>query len=87
MKVKFSSPYVLGTRETIILSMKHPPCSYFGCEEKVCEHDVDYPPPSMRFCQKHSEELGAYIQNHNIPKILGFWVKANGGAKRLAETF
>jgi len=62
-------------------------CSYFGCEQDVCEHDINYPPPSMRFCQKHSDEVNGYIKRHEIPKILSFWVKANGGAKRMAETF
>lgn len=66
--------------------MNNPICSYFGCEEEVCEHDLNYPPPGMRFCQKHSEEINGFIERAEIPRIIGFWIRANGGAKRLAES-
>jgi len=62
-------------------------CSYFGCEKEVCERDKEFPPPSMRFCQEHSEQLESFITaNPFDPKtLLSFWIKANGGAKRLSR--
>lgn len=63
-----------------------PVCSFFGCADLVCEADKDLP-QRMHFCQKHRDQLQGYVERHEVPKILGFWVKANGGAKRLAETF
>ena len=61
-------------------------CSFFGCAELVCEADKESP-DRMHFCQKHHDQLAQYVKDNAIPKIIGFWVKANGGAKKLASTF
>ena len=61
-------------------------CSFFGCAELVCEADKESP-DRMHFCQKHHDQLAQYVKENAIPKIIGFWVKANGGAKKLASTF
>ena len=61
-------------------------CSFDGCDELVCEADKESP-DRMHFCQKHHDQLAQYVKENAIPKIIGFWVKANGGAKKLASTF
>ena len=61
-------------------------CSFFGCKELICEADKESP-DRMHFCQKHHDQLAQYVKDNAIPKIIGFWVKANGGAKKLASTF
>ncbi len=61
-------------------------CSFYGCEKDVCEADKELE-QRMHFCQEHHDQLAGYITNGDVKKILGFWVKANGGAKKLAETF
>ena len=61
-------------------------CSFDGCGELVCEADKESP-DRMHFCQKHHDQLAQYVKDNAIPKIIGFWVKANGGAKKLASTF
>ena len=66
--------------------MKKQICSFDGCEEEVCEADKESP-DRMHFCQKHHDQLAQYVKDNAIPKIIGFWVKANGGAKKLASTF
>lgn len=61
-------------------------CSFDGCNELVCEADKESP-DRMHFCQQHHDQLAQYVKDNAIPKIIGFWVKANGGAKKLAKTF
>jgi len=61
-------------------------CSFDGCEDEVCEADKESP-DRMHFCQNHHDQLAQYVKDNAIPKIIGFWVKANGGAKKLARTF
>lgn len=73
--------------EPVIRKRAVNPCSYFGCGEEICEHDKDYPPPSMCFCQKHSDEIRSYVEAGDAKKIMAFWIKANGGPQRLADTF
>ena len=73
-----------GEDETAITIMEK--CSFDGCEELVCEADKESP-DRMHFCQKHHDQLAQYVKENAIPKIIGFWVKANGGAKKLASTF
>ena len=63
-----------------------PVCSFFGCVDSICAADKESP-DRMHFCQSHHDQLAQYVKDNNVPKILGFWIKANGGAKRLAETF
>lgn len=60
-------------------------CSYFGCDEFVCKEDLNIQ-QGMKFCQSHHDQLEKIIEEENPKKIIGFWIKANGGAKRLAET-
>ena len=61
-------------------------CSFDGCADEVCEADKESP-NRMHFCQTHHDQLAQYVKDNAVPKILGFWVKANGGAKKLASTF
>jgi hypothetical protein len=61
-------------------------CDYFGCDEPICDADKEYNPPSLMFCVNHSNEVDMYIEDHNIPELLAFWVRAGGGAKRMAGT-
>lgn len=61
-------------------------CSFYGCNKDVCDADKELR-QRMHFCQEHHDELAGYIKDGNVKKIVGFWIKANGGAKRMAETF
>ena len=61
-------------------------CDFFGCYEPVCEADKELKrPTSLRFCQKHSDEINAYFKSHDIRNIMKFWVRSQGGAKRMAR--
>lgn len=73
-----------GKDETVTMVVEK--CSFDGCGELVCEADKESP-DRMHFCQKHHDQLAQYVKENAIPKIIGFWVKANGGAKKLASTF
>lgn len=61
-------------------------CSFDRCEKEVCDEDKDSP-DRMKFCQEHHDELKKYAIDGDAKAILGFWIKANGGAKKLAQTF
>ena len=61
-------------------------CDYFLCEDEICEEDKKIE-QGMKFCQKHHDELHSYLtaEPFNPAKVLGFWVKSNGGAKKLTK--
>jgi hypothetical protein len=61
-------------------------CSYDGCGKEVCEADKELK-QRMHFCQSHHDELAKFIEEGKVPQIVGFWIRANGGAKKLAATF
>lgn len=61
-------------------------CSFDGCKDEVCEADKESP-DRMRFCQNHYNQLAQYVKDNAIPEILSFWIKANGGVKKLASMF
>ena len=60
-------------------------CDYYGCPAPVRVQDINFKPPSFRLCVKHGAELDALVVEVNAKKILGFWVKAQGGPKRAAR--
>ncbi len=76
--------FASGNDKTVTMVVEK--CSFDGCGELVCEADKESP-DRMHFCQKHHDQLAKYVKDNAIPKIIGFWVKANGGAKKLASTF
>lgn len=82
-KVKRLSAEIDSATGKLVFAEK---CSFDGCEELVCEADKESP-DRMHFCQKHHDQLAQYVKENAIPKVIGFWVKANGGAKKLASTF
>ncbi len=59
-------------------------CSYDGCEKEVCSESAEHTRDRMHFCQEHHDEITKLVDEWVIPKVLGWWVKANGGAKKLA---
>ncbi len=65
-----------------------PECSFYGCYEYICKED-EVIEQHMKFCQKHHDELESYVtaQPFSPAKIISFWIRANGGAKRMAEKF
>jgi hypothetical protein len=60
-------------------------CSYYQCTEPITKEEIDSE-DKMLFCKQHYEELKAKIEKGDYKGIIGFWVRANGGAKRLAES-
>lgn len=61
-------------------------CNFWGCDEPICEEDLRLAKASsLRFCQKHSDEINSYFAEWNIPKIMDFWVRSYGGEERMAE--
>jgi hypothetical protein len=59
-------------------------CSYFSCEEEVCNLDKDSD-DAMKFCEKHYYELQKLMSSLDIPGILKFWINANGGPHRMVH--
>jgi len=38
-------------------------CSFYGCDEPICEADKQLKNPgSLRFCQEHSDEINSYFK-------------------------
>jgi len=66
--------------------MKKIICDFDGCEDEVCEEDMQYTPPTKRFCEKHSQAFDDAIETTNVPELLSLWVKSLGGAKKAAGT-
>ncbi len=66
--------------------MKKIICDFDGCEDEVCEEDMQYTPPTKRFCEKHSQAFDGAIENNDVPELLSLWVKSLGGAKKAAGT-
>lgn len=60
-------------------------CDFAGCEKMICEEAKLLEPTSHHYCREHHDQLNRLIEQHNSRAILAFWVKANGGAERLAE--
>lgn len=79
-----SVDFASGKDKTVIMVIEK--CSFDGCDEFVCEAEKESP-NRMHFCQKHHDQLAQYVKDNAIPKIIGFWFKANGGAEKLASTF
>jgi hypothetical protein len=61
-------------------------CSFDGCSKPICKEEVASQ-DHMLFCREHYDQLMGFINANEIKKILGFWVKSNGGARKLARTF
>ena len=59
-------------------------CDYFGCTKPIRFNDLKFSPPTKRYCKKHGAECDKSI-DRGAKHILKFWVKAGGGAKRMAE--
>jgi len=59
-----------------------PVCDYWGCGKPLSAVEET---EQMRFCDKHNREIESYVANHDIKKILSFWVKARGGSERAAK--
>jgi hypothetical protein len=60
-----------------------PVCDYEGCNEPVCEEDMKLQ-AGMQFCQKHSDELEAFVIVADAKGILKFWIQSNGGPHNMA---
>ena len=61
-------------------------CDFFECYEPICEADKELKQlGSMRFCQKHSDEINSYFKKWDIPKIMNFWVRSHDGVERMAR--
>jgi hypothetical protein len=58
-------------------------CSYYGCERPVIPDCVGI--EGMKFCKAHDDEMLELIHDGKPGPIMRFWVKANGGAKLMAE--
>lgn len=61
-------------------------CNFFGCDEPVCDTDKGLKRPgSLRFCQRHSDEINGYFREWNLEKIMNFWVRSHGGPERASR--
>jgi hypothetical protein len=61
-----------------------PKCSYFGCEFFIADSEINSK-DAMKFCETHLEEVNKLMYCLDPKKILAFWVRAQGGAKRAAD--
>jgi len=66
--------------------MKNIMCDFDGCTKEVCEEDLQYTPPTKRFCKQHSQAFDDAIEETNVQELLSLWVKSLGGAKKAAGT-
>ena len=57
-------------------------CDFDGCEKEICDEDMQYTPPTKRFCKAHSSSFDELIESEDIPRLLSLWVKSLGGAKK-----
>ena len=63
-------------------------CDYHKCKQPICEEDKSYKDPhTKRYCEKHSAEITTLIEGENIGGMLGWWVRAGGGAEKMAGSF
>jgi len=62
-----------------------PRCDYDGCQEDVCEEDMQYTPPTKRFCKEHSDAFNELITSETIPELISLWVKSLGGTEKAAR--
>lgn len=62
-------------------------CTWKDCKNTACH-------PQKRkdgavwanLCEEHNKVLTDAVTDRNVKKLLGAWVKASGGAKKLAGT-
>jgi hypothetical protein len=66
-------------------------CNYDGCEDTVCDPSLKHNDGRMSFCETHQKQLNELMEappeKYNPGKVIGFWIKANGGADKLSKTF
>lgn len=62
-------------------------CDYYDCSKLVREEDMEFTPPTKRYCQKHGAELDSVFDEDDMGKVLGWWVKSMGGAKEATKGF
>lgn len=64
-------------------------CDFYSCSKPVREKDLTLV-EDLKFCEDHGSQIEEIISrleddDDAIKELLGFWVKAHGGAKRLAN--
>lgn len=66
--------------------MNNTKCSYFGCTKNISNTETNIK-DGMKFCEDHLKECSDLIKEENFDpkKLISFWIKAQGGAKRAAE--
>lgn len=61
------------------------------CTWKDCKYTACHPQKRKdgavwaNLCEEHNKVLTDAVTDRNVKKLLGAWVKASGGAKKLAE--
>lgn len=61
------------------------------CSWKECKQQAEYPQVSKSnqiwavLCEEHRDELDRAVASANVRKLMGAWIKAQGGAKAAAE--
>lgn len=60
-------------------------CDFDACDQPVCDAEKGITGAGFRFCQEHRDEFRRYVIGGDVRKMLGFWVRAEGGADRLAK--
>lgn len=61
-------------------------CAFVGCEGEVCLEDASYTNPNtLRFCQKHADEINHLIDTGNAGGLFLWWVEARGGIEAILK--
>jgi hypothetical protein len=60
-------------------------CDYFGCDKPLAPDQAE---TGMKFCIEHDAEFSAIAmaEPFDPAALLRFWVRARGGAKRMAKS-
>ena len=61
-------------------------CTYIDCV-KIAVYFPKDGKPGFALCNNHKKELEEFntIKPFDVKKLIGFWVKAQGGAQKAAE--
>lgn len=65
---------------------KEEKCEFSGCDKSATGKRWGKDGTGKTFCENHDEECKKAWET-SAAAIMSFWIKANGGAKKLAKSF